>query len=242
MKLLEAIVEAYGKKEYKGTLHVRLLGLKKEEGTLEHVRVLTSYANQKAGFVMFPEIGDVVLITFLDQGNTQAVCLGTLLPQSCAALQEIKEDNTQKLFKLSSGFTILVDESKDKERLCIKSKSNLEFTFDEEKQIVSIAQENQKQFVLVNMKDHSISIQGEDKLSFLCGGAEFVMEKGNITIKGQDVKFDSKSLKLKATGDINLNGVNTTFEATNKAIIHGLICESTADMKQQIKGPLIQIG
>lgn len=242
MKLLEAIVEAYGKDEDKGTLSVCLLGMKKEEGTIEQVRVLTSYANQKAGIVVFPEIGDVVLISFLDQGNTQAVCMGTLLPRTCAVLQEAKEDNTLKLLKLVSGFTFLVDETKDKERLCIKSKSNLQFIFDEEAQTVSIGQENKKQYLRVDMKEKKITIQGEDEMSFLCGDAQLVMEKGNITLKGKDIQIKSTSLQVEASSDIELKGVNTTFKASNKMLVHGATSEVSADMKQDIKGAMIQIG
>lgn len=241
-EFFEGVVEAYGEGEWAGTLSVRLLGVKKEEGLLEHVRVLTSFTNKNVGSLILPELQDYVVLSFLDEGRTQAICHGSLLQPNCEMVKKLDKENHVKIIRMKSAFGVMINETADKEMLTLNDKAGLQLMMDEEKQTLSIGQRDGKQVLIVNMKEKSVTLQGQETLSLICGKAKLIMEKGNVTLEGTDIKINGTTLAVDTKKEVTISSVSCSMKASNKAVVHGATCEVSADAKQDIKGAIIQIG
>lgn len=238
----EVMVTGYGKKEWKGTIEVRLLGIKKEDALLRHVRIITPSASKEVGIYCLPEINEIGYIMFVDEMFTQAIYVGSLIPLESDITKKLEEDNSLKLIYTTSGYKLEIHEQKDKEKICFISKSGLEISMEEENQVLTFGQSDQKQQILIDMKNKSICILGEEKLEMKCKDAAIVLEKGNITLKGSNITTNCDVCTVDTKKELKLKSVNATLSATNKATVHGSMCEVSADSKLDVKGAMIQIG
>lgn len=239
---MEAIVESYGKNEWKGTINVRLLGVDSKASLIEHVRMLVPFVNKNQGCYILPELKDLVYIVFTNQSLSEAICVGSCIPLDAILTKNMKQDNTVKQIKTLGGLLMKINDQKDQEVVEIKSKKGLMMKLDDKNQTVSIGQDDGQQLITINLKNKSVSIKAKETLTITNGDASIKLDKGTLECKATTMKIDCSSLSVKTKKETTMNSVNTTIKSTNKTVVHGAMCEVSADAKQVLKGGLIQIG
>lgn len=142
-------------------------------------RVSSLDAGKDRGAFFLPEMGDEVILGFLNDDPRNAVVLGMLNSSKLPAPLQAKDSNPQR------GFV---------------TREKMKFLFDDEKKVISIETAAGNK-ITISEEDKAISIVDQNSNSWK-------MDSDGISIES------SKDFKVKATGDIKLEGINVELKAS----------------------------
>ncbi len=178
-------------------------------------RLTTLDAGDGRGTFFRPEIDDEVIVGFLANDPRYPVILGMCHSSAKPAPEAATDDNHRK------GYV---------------SREKMQFSFDDEKKIITLETPGGNRVVL-SEEDKSLFLEDQN-------GNKITLDDAGITLES------AKDLILKATGDIKMEGVNTEVQAKAafKATASGSAEVSSAsttikgDANTVIQGGLIQIN
>jgi Rhs element Vgr protein len=202
-------------------------------------RLSTFYASNGFGAFFYPEVGDEVILGFLDDHPSAPIILGSVYSKKNAPSQTPNEDNTHKNFL---------------------TKSKLEIDFNEEDKIITI-QTPGKNIIVISDKDKGVTItdQNENQIKMDDSGVTIESKKAmtikaaddlTISAKGITIKADQAvsmqggtNVTVKASSALNLEGLNSTLKASASLTAQG---EASAEFKASgnttIKGAMVSIN
>lgn len=202
--LLGKVVNNYDK-DHVGMVQVSVHALKEKFNTLEWMRVLSPAAGAKKGFFFLPDVGDEVLVSFVDNDPDNPLVLGCLWNADSYPEGAVTEKNTLKKIITQSGLCLTLDEEKDKERIELTTPKGLKITLADETETITVSDKDGNNTLTVDSKNKTITVKSADKLDF---------EGKNVTIKGSDsLKIEGKALTLEASDKVVLKG-NSKLEAS----------------------------
>jgi Rhs element Vgr protein len=162
-------------------------------------RVASLDAGEERGFFFRPEIGDEVVVGFLDDDPRRAVILGMLHSSAKAAPLEGSDDNHEKVYQSRSKMRLHFDDDKTVMRL--ETPAGNKITLSEEDKAVRIADQNGNK---IEMTADGIKIESAKALT-LKAGTELKLESGTaFSAKG------GTELKLEGTSAAELSSAATT--------------------------------
>lgn len=135
-------------------------------------RVAAVDAGSDRGFFFRPEVGDEVLVGFLDDDPRQPVILGMLHSSAMAAPLSPSNDNPQKGYKSRSGIQLLFDDEKTIVTLLTPGGNSL--VLDDDEKGITIKDQNGNKIV---MSSDGITIESSKALT-LTSAAEGSFESG----------------------------------------------------------------
>lgn len=144
-------------------------------------------AGNERGLAFLPEIGDEVVVGFLDNDPRQAIVLGSLYSSTIPLPNTLKDDNFLK------GFY---------------SKKKLKLEFDDEKGCINIVTEKSQKIVLDDDGDKiSIEDSNDNKIMLSSDGISFQSPK-NITIQSSqgDLSIEGINVNIKASAQFKAEG------------------------------------
>ncbi|MBQ0788020.1 MAG: type VI secretion system tip protein VgrG [Oceanihabitans sp.] len=186
------------------------------------------YASNNAGAFFMPEIGDEVVVGFLNEDPSFPIILGSLYSNPKVKPSEGLHPNQNNTTK------------------AIVSKSGIEIIFDDENQIFTIVTPN-KNTVVLDDKEKQISIQDQNK-------NHITMSKDGISLKSENnisIQSDkkvsivgTKGISLKANGgDVNVEGVNIQHNANAEFSAEGSASASVESSGHlTLKGAMVMIN
>lgn len=179
-------------------------------------RVATLDAGENRGSFFRPEIGDEVVLGFLNDDPRDPIVLGMLNSSAKAAPLAASDDNHQKGF-----FT----------------RSEMKFTFDDDKKAIAIETPGGNK-IKISDEDKSITLkdQNDNSLTMNDSGIELKSSK-DITIEA------TGKLNLKASQDSSLEGLNVNVKANAQFKAEGSAgAEVSTGAIAVLKGSLVQIN
>lgn len=188
-------------------------------------RLTAGYATNAAGSGIYPEVGDEVIIGFIENDPRFAVVLGSLHgKKNTPPFPPADENNYLKQFT---------------------SKSNISISIDDEKKIVTVKTPGNNS-VVISDEGKSIELKDQNSNSLL-------MDSSGITIKsGKDVVISAtKDFKVSATGKIDLKatqdlaaaGLNVNLTAQVGLTAKGqATAEISASGQTTVKGAIVMIN
>lgn len=186
------------KKEYRVKVQIPLLG-EKAEGLW--ARLANFYATANAGSFFFPEVGDEVVVGFLNEDPRFPVILGSLY-----------SDQKHKPFK---G----LEPNKKNSKKAIVSKSGLQVSFNDEAKVLTFATPNENR-LLLDDKNKKIFIKDGNGNSLLFSSSGITLKSSKtITLeasKGLNLKGNSGVTVKASGGDVNVSGTNIAAKANSK--------------------------
>lgn len=193
----------------------------KQKGLWARLSTLYTTTN-KGGTFFYPEIGDEVVVGFLNEDPRSPVVLGGLYSK-----------------KKPPPFT----PDKKNSKKAIVTKSNLKILFDEDKKDIEIVTPKGNSLLLsegtrkVVLKD-----QNKNAIEMSAGGIK-INSNSNITIaaKGK-VNITGANISASAKTSLSLTGLSATVKAKLKATLQGLTTEVKASTMAVIKGALVKIN
>lgn len=226
--VLTGIVKENWDKDHPGCVKVEYFYGPEGINVSDWMPVVTWYAADGSGTYFLPEIGNQVVISFIQGDWHSPVVIGNLwntktkLPENTAV-----EKNNIKRIKTKAGHEIIFDGEDQKEVITITTPKKLSIKLNDEAQTVSISDENAENSLTLSQKDGSFEVNVKKKLELKIDGntivtlepkklsitAETVEAKADQTMKlqAQTLNQQGNSVELKADGDMKLQsgGVNT---------------------------------
>jgi len=190
-------------------------------------RLSNFYSTAGAGAFFLPEVGDEVVLGFLNEDPRYPIILGSVYSST-----KIKP------------FEGLTPNEKNSKK-AIVSKSGIYVEFDDDQKIFTIATPG-KNTVIISDKDKKITVQDENSNSI-------VMSADGITIKSaKDVNIEGQNINLKAQtgvsiaasgGDVKVSGVNIKETAQAEYSAEGsATAKISAGMQLTMKAAMIMIN
>ncbi|NOZ26263.1 MAG: type VI secretion system tip protein VgrG [Nitrospirae bacterium] len=171
-------------------------------------RVAALDAGDGRGSFFRPEIGDEVVLGFLNDDPRDPVILGMLNSSAKPAPITASDDNHEKGFVTRSGIRLIFDDGK--KSITIETPGGKRFTMDDDTGETTIEDENSNRFK---------------------------MDSSGITIESP------ADIKIKAGGDIKVEGTNVATEAAAQFKAKGASgAEMSTSATAVIKGALVQIN
>jgi Rhs element Vgr protein len=179
-------------------------------------RVASLDAGSQRGYFFRPEIGDEVIVGFVNDDPRFAVVLGMLHSSAKPAPVEAKDDNHIK---------------------GLVTRSQMKTMYDDENKIMRM-ETPAGNFIEMNEKDKAITIQDQH-------GNMLKMEAGGITIKSaKDIIMEATgAFSLKAGTDVKVEGLNITQKASAAMELSGgASTKLTSSGILEIQGSLVKIN
>jgi uncharacterized protein involved in type VI secretion and phage assembly len=157
--------------------------------------VLTPMAGKERGIYFLPEVGDEVLVAF-DQGDVNFPYILGGLWNGKDKPPETNEDgkNNKRLIKSRSGHQIILDDTKDAEKIIIQDSTG-------------------KNEIVIDSKNNAIMLKVEQDLT--------LEAKGKISLKtsGGDLAFECNNLNIQAKQNCEIKAnANCNIEAAGMGI------------------------
>ena len=186
-------------------------------------RLSHPHASSDYGYYFYPDVGDEVILSFVNNDPRFAVIIGSLYS---------KQNNPP--------FT---PENTNKDK-AIVTKNNLKIIFEDEKKIITIETPGGQK---VTLDDEEKSLKLEDQNS-----NSVLLDENGITIaSGKDLIFTSKekitmesgaATEIESKVDLKLNGTNIALKAKAKAGLEGATAEVKGSDKVILKGGSVNIN
>ncbi len=172
-------------------------------------RIATLDAGKDRGTFFRPEIGDEVVVGFLNDDPRHPVVLGMCHSSAKPAPEPAKDDNHRK------GYV---------------SREKMEFIFDDEKKVIVLGTPGGNKITL-SEEDKAIIVEDQNgnKMSLNDGGIKIESSKDIIIKAVKDIKIEGMNIDLKAqtafkasgTASSEVSGASTTLKGSATTVIQG---------------------
>lgn len=158
---------------------------KDEEGIW--ARVASVAAGSQYGFFFYPEIGNEVIVGFLNDDPRKAIVIGALYSSANAPSLEVTDENHQKGVFTKTSMSMIWDD--EKKSFAISTPAGNRIEINEESGKLTITDKNNN---LIEMNENGISIESSGNLR--------ISAKTGIDIEGVNISNKAKG-KFVADGD-----------------------------------------
>lgn len=175
-----------------------------EDGIWAHIA--RAYAGNDYGICFTPEIGDEVIVGFLNEDPRKAVVLGVLHSSAKASPLPPKDDNFQKGIISRAGLKVIWDD--DKKTITISTPGGHQIKLDDEVKKISLEDSHQNK---IEMSDSGILLQSSK----------------NVKISAQkDVVLEGININGKATGKFSVEGnAGAEVKTSSIAVLKGSLVQ-----------------
>lgn len=185
-----------------GRIKVKFLGQGTDNET-DWIRVAAFFAGSKKGAFFLPEVGEEVLVAFIQGSVDRPVAIGVLWDKTDKPPEDNADGkNNVKMLKTRAGHTVTFDDDTQskKAKIEIKSSAGHTITLDD-----ASGQEK------IEIKDKS----GSNKITIDTTKKDITIESGmTLNIKAQNITIEAKTA-------LNLKGAMLKAEASGIAEIKG---------------------
>ncbi|WP_207429030.1 type VI secretion system tip protein VgrG [Pedobacter sp. SYSU D00535] len=190
-------------------------------------RLANFYSGSGAGAFFLPEIGDEVILGFINEDPRYPVILGSLYSAQCAPAEGLspKDDNPLKAFVSRSGISMQFDDENKVLTLQTPGKNTI-IVSDKDKRI-SIHDENAN---LVVMSGEGISLTSAKDISISSGRKLILKGDQGVEIGAAGGDVDVKGMNIKETADMQYSAQG------------GQTAQVSGGMQLTLKGAMVMIN
>ena len=179
--------------------------------------VMTPMSGPERGLFLFPQVGDLVVMGYLENDPHRPIVLGGFWCSESKPPLAVKDGKAEDYcLKTPNKVAMDIHDEDKKQKLTITMPSGNVIELDDDKNTVTTKNKSGDTSMLMKMKDGEIELKAKNKITISAGSASIVLEKnGNITIKGSgDITIDGKGISGKAKGTLALQGLDASMKAT----------------------------
>ncbi|AZZ98482.1 type VI secretion system tip protein VgrG [Pseudoalteromonas sp. R3] len=192
-----------------------------DEGKGVWARLCNFYSSSGCGAFFYPEIGDEVIVGFLNQDPRFAIIVGSVYSENRKPYSELTpdSDNSKKAIVTKSNMRIVFD---DKESiLTITTDSDNTIVLDDQNKQIKISDQNDNSILLsesgIDIKSpKSINIQADESVNIKgATGVNVQAESGDVKLAGLNISAEADvqfSAKGSATAQVE-GGAELTLKA-----------------------------
>ncbi len=177
-------------------------------------RVATFYASNKVGAVFFPEVGDEVIVGFMNEDPRAPVVLGSVYSKKLAPPFSPNEKNDKKAIVTKSKLTISFDETNKVIEISTPGKHVIKM--DDKSGAISITDSNKNQ---ISLSKGGITMDSASNIKITAKGNITLNAKGNLSaVAAANATMEGLAVEHKAKGKFSAKG-NATAEVTSSGIL-----------------------
>lgn len=181
------------------------------------------YASSGFGCMMYPEVGDEVILGFFNGDPSSAVILGSLYSAKNATPQKLEQKNNVKA--LLTREKLSVEFNEEKKSITIKTPGNRTFILDDDKKKIIL----DDSVNTLELSDSGVKVKTSKDVKFDVTGTFSVDAKGGIS--------------LKSNGDLKGDGMNVNLTAQVGFAAKGnASAELSASGQTTVKGAMVMIN
>ncbi|MFM2483673.1 type VI secretion system tip protein VgrG [Celerinatantimonas yamalensis] len=195
-----------------------------DDDNLLWARLISYYATSSSGNFFIPEVGNEVLLGYINNDPSQPIILGSLYSSQHTPPYELTAENNTK---------------------AIVTKSQLKVEFNEEDKVITLITPGGNSIVLSDSdKAITISDQNDNKVTLNDSGISLESPKDiSLSAKGAISLKATSNISLKANADVKGSGMNVSLEAQTGFTAKGsATAELSASGMTTIKGGLVKIN
>lgn len=186
-------------------------------------RLSTYYATNSAGFYFYPEVGDEVVVGFMNEDPRFPIILGSVYSSSNAAPFTPDSENGTK---------------------AIVTKNQLVVNFDDQNKVITINTPGGNKIVLTD-QDEGITIQDQNnnKAEFSSSGIT-IQSASSMTLKAaESVTIQGASISVKADQSVSVQGMSVSLSADTEMKASGSAsAEFSSSGQCSVKGSVVMIN
>ena len=188
------------------------------ESKLVWARFTSPYGSSAAGFYFMPEIGDEVVLSFLNNDPRYAVIIGSLYGKKNKPPFTPEEKNKDKAIVTKSGLKLIFEE--EKKAVTIETPGGQKVTLDDDAKHLVLEDQNSNKLTLDNKgitlnsgKDITLKAKGSIKIDSTSNTD--INSKANVSLAGNNVNAKGKiafkaegaaSAEVKSSGTMTVKG------------------------------------
>jgi len=202
--------------DQKNRVKVRLINRTDSAQETDFIRVMTPAAGKESGFFALPEVGDEVLVAFLDGDYAAPYVLGSLWnPKSPAPVKVKDGKNEVRLLKSRTAHRLELNDGQDAPGIVLLTARETRLAMDDKAQTAQLTDKDGKNCLKIDIAGGTVTLEAKSRLVLKCGkatvelnggsGEVSVKSSGNVKVDGQQVDVSGKSaVNVKASGQLNL--------------------------------------
>ena len=194
----EAIVTEVNDPSKEGRVQVRFPWFD-EQMTTEWSRLQQFYAGNDYGAFFIPEVGDEVLVAFIQGDMHFPVILGGLYNGQDKPPSARASDKDQKMIRTKGKHEILMDDTQGDEKVQIKTKAGNQITLNDVSgsEKITIVDSKQKNRFEIDTVANSITVESSG---------------GKLVIKAKEIEITADStVKIEAGGQMTIKGATVNI-------------------------------
>lgn len=212
----------------KNRVKVRLLNRSDSVQETDFIRVMTPMSGKEYGMFFLPEVGDEVLVGFVDGDFSDPYVLGSLWnPKAPAPVTVQDGKNELRTVKSKTAHKLEFNDGEEKPGLTLTTAQESRLEINDKDKWITLTDKAGENYLKIDINGGTVTLEAKTKLVLKCGGASIELDgsggaitiktSGNIKIDGQQVDAAGKSaVNVKASGQLNL-------EASGPANLKGAI-------------------
>ena len=200
--------------------------------------VMTPMGGKSRGLFLFPQVGDLVVLGYLENDPHRPIVLGSFWTTESAPPLKVQDGKIQDYcLKTPSKVELTLHDEDKKQKLTVKMPSGAVVEINDEKQTITTKNKGGDTALTMKLKDGEIELKAKNKITLTAGKASVVLEKaGNVTVKGTNkVALDGKNVEAKAKGKVAIQGLDVQVKATKDVNIQ-------ATATATVKGTLLKLN
>lgn len=188
------------------------------------VRNVSPYATNNAGIEFMPEIGDEVVLGFLNGDPSAGIILGSLHSSALPSPNVPDQDNTIKAIVSNSQIKISFDDVK--KVLTLETPGGHVVTMSDDEKSVTVVDSNSNKLELT---ESGVTLSSPKDIS--------IKATGSVSIEGQT------GVTISSPADVGVKGANTTVEGNIGVTAKGgATAELSAGGQTTVKGAMVMIN
>lgn len=233
------VVKKNWDKDHPGMVQVELIMGEKGKKTTGWVRVMQPYAGASFGTYFLPEIDTEVVIGFVNGDVNEGIVLGCLWNKVDKIPEDIaNEKNSKKIIQTKGGHKILLDETKDKEKVEIITSKNMGITLDDKENKVIIKDQKGENSLEVDGKNGKITMKAKKQISLNVNGSDVLV----IGDSGKKASINTGTVEIKGTQKLDVQGASTSIQGNSMSISAKGTCTVESKAMMQIKGTMVKLN
>lgn len=182
--------------------------------------VMTPMGGKETGLFMFPQVGDLVVLGYLENDPHRPIVLGSYWTTESPAPVKVENGKAEDYcLKTPKKVDLTLHDEDKKQKITITMPSGIVVEIDDEKQTVTTKDKSGDTAMTMKMKSNEgeIELKAKSKITLSSGNSSITLEKsGKIMIKGTDnIILDGKSVICKSKGTAVMQGMDVSIKANN---------------------------
>ncbi|MEH6763787.1 MAG: type VI secretion system tip protein VgrG [Aequorivita antarctica] len=206
--------------QFRVQVEIPLLGA---EGEAVWARLATFYAGKSIGAYFMPEVGDEVLLGFMNEDPRFPIILGSVYSSANPAPEIPDENNSIK---------------------ALITQSKLQLKFDDENKIITIHTPSGNTMILSDdAKKITILDQNSNKIEMSSEGISLESSKSIHIKAAEDVKIEGSNLSIKGQASLKVTAANVAITGDmSTSVKGGAECTISSDGNLSAKGAMVNIN